>query len=105
MAGVTLQKQRNHTKKELQEYARINGGVDLFYERTTKIIKGWQGRPKQGLLQVLWERGLIVDSKEVLAASFTIDGRKDPITGVVNTKSSLRHLLANCQTAIQYLAS
>ena len=107
LAGVTLQKQRNHTKKELQEYARING-VDVYYDKT-EILQGWEGQPK-GLLQVLWERGLIADSKEELS-SFTIDGRKDPITGILDTKSSLRHLLANCQdfreeeTALQNLGA
>ncbi|KAI2505686.1 hypothetical protein MHU86_8745 [Fragilaria crotonensis] len=107
LAGVTLQQQRNHTKKELQDFARVNG-VDFFYDKQ-EIIQGWEGQPK-GLLQVLWERGLIVDSNEVLA-SYTVDGRKDPITGCIDTSSSLRHLLANCtdfkyeETALQHLGA
>ena len=106
-SGVILQIHRNHTKKELQEFAR-NNGVDLHYERT-EIIHGWEGQPK-GLLQVLWERGLISDSKEQLV-SYTIDGRKDPITGIVDTNSSLRHQLAKCldfreeETALQHLGA
>jgi hypothetical protein len=106
--GVILQKQRNHTKKELQKFAR-NNGVDLHYEKT-EIIHGWEGQPK-GLLQVLWEQGLMSDSKEQLVC-YIINGRKDPITGVVHTNSSLRHLLAaKCvdlreqETALQQLGA
>lgn len=53
---------------------------------------------------------MISDSKEQLV-SYTIDGRKDPITGIVDTNSSLRHLLAKCldfreeETALQHLGA
>jgi len=55
-AGVRLQPQRNHSKKELQEFARTNG-VALFEDKEI-VNPGWEGQPK-GLLQVLWERGHI----------------------------------------------
>jgi hypothetical protein len=103
--GVTLQQQRGYTKKELQAIARQND-IDL-YERKEKIAPGWEGQPK-GLLQVLWERGLI--EKEFLD-KYTLDGRKDSITGKVDLHYSLRHLLAECtdfkheETALQYLGS
>ena len=103
-AGVVLQAQRNHTKKELQVFA-TNNGIDLF-ERKEQIVPGWEGRPK-GLLQVLWERGLIEESLE----KYTLEGRKDPITGKVDLQLSLRHILANCtdfkdeETALQYLGT
>ena len=59
-------------------------------------------------MQVLWERGLIEES---LLEEYTLDGRKDPITGKVDLQSSLRHILANCtdfkeeETALQFLAT
>ncbi len=55
-AGIILQQQRNHTKKELQDFARKNG-VDRF-ENKELVVPGWEGQPK-GLMQVLRERGLI----------------------------------------------
>ena len=103
--GVSFQQQRNYTKKELQDFARI-GGVDLFEEKE-QIIAGWQGQPK-GLLQVLWERGLIPEHS---LERYTLDGRKDTITGVVDLHYSLRNLLAECtdfkeeETALQYLGT
>ncbi len=57
-AGVSFQQQRSYTKKELQEFARIRG-INLFEEKEQIIVR-WQGQPK-GLLQVLWERGLILE--------------------------------------------
>lgn len=54
-AGVVLQQNRNHTKKELQEFAR-NKSVDLLEDREV-VVHGWEGQPK-GLMQVLWERGV-----------------------------------------------
>jgi hypothetical protein len=53
---------------------------------------------------------LIVDSNKALA-SYTVDGQKDPITRCIDTRSSLRHLVANCtdfkheETAIQLLGA
>jgi hypothetical protein len=104
-AGVSFQQQRSYTKKELQEFARIRG-IDLFEEKE-QIIVGWQGQPK-GLLQVLWERGLILEHS---LEKYTLDGRKDAITGIVDLHYSLRNLLAECtdfkeeETALQYLGT
>lgn len=55
-AGVVLQRKTNHTKKELQQFAR-NHGISLHVNKAD-ITQGWEGRPK-GLLQILWERGWI----------------------------------------------
>jgi hypothetical protein len=105
LLGVSFQQQRNYTKKELQDFARIRG-VDLFEEKE-HIIAGWQGQPK-GLLQVLWERGLILEHS---LEKHTLDGRKDTITGVVDLHYSLRNLLAECtdlkedETTLQYLGT
>ncbi len=81
--GVTLQQQRGYTKKELQDFARHNG-IDL-YKRKEKIAPGWEGQSK-GLLQILWERGLI---EHELLDKYTLDGRKDAITGKVDLQYSL----------------
>ena len=71
--------------------------------------KRWEGQPK-GLLQVLWEQELIDESNKELA-SYTVDGQKDPIARCIDTRSSLRHLVANCtdfkheETAFQHLGA
>jgi hypothetical protein len=61
-------------KLELQEFAR-NKSVDLFEDREL-VAQGWEGQPK-GLMQVLWERGLIDTSS---LEQYMLDGRKNPIT-------------------------
>jgi hypothetical protein len=102
-AGVEISDRRGYTRKELQAFA-IRQGVDIFMDKE-RVICGWQGKPK-GLLQVLWERGLI---SEELLGNYTLDGRTDPISGEIDLPSSLRHLMAECkdfkneETALQYL--
>ena len=97
-AGVTVQQQ-------LQDFANIRG-IDRFEEKET-IATGWQGKAK-GLLQVLWERGLIPEQS---LEKYTNDGRKDPITGTIDLRFSLRHILGECtdfkeeETALQYLGT
>jgi hypothetical protein len=103
--GVTLQQQRGYTKKELQDFAR-NNGIDVV-DVKEQIAPGWEGKPK-GLLQVLGERGLI---DRASLEQYTLEGRKDAITGIVDLRFSLRHLLAECydfkeeETALQFLGS
>ena len=105
-AGVSLQRNCNHSRKQLQEFA-TNNGISLRVNKE-EVIQGWEGKPK-GLLQVLWERGFIDESKSVNC--YTIDGRKDPITGEIDSKLSLRHLMRCCQdfmeeeTALEHLAT
>ena len=102
-AGVTLQQQRGYTRKELQEFAK-NNGIDL-HEHKEVITFGWERQPK-GLLQVLRERGLI-DCESI--DKYTVDGRKDVISGKVDLQYSLRGIMSNCQdfkeeeTALQHL--
>ena len=104
-AGVTFHQQRSYTKKELQDFARIRG-IDL-HEDKEQILLGWEGQPK-GLLQALWERGMI-DEQQL--ERYTLDGRKNPFTGIVDLQYSLRHLLSECkdfkdeETALQYLGT
>ena len=103
--GLMLQQQRGYTKKELQEFAR-NNRVELF-DLKEQIAPGWEGQPK-GLLQVLAERGLI--DRELLE-KYTLDGRKDQVTGKVDLQYSLRNILGECpdfkheETALQYLGT
>ena len=60
------------------------------------------------MLQVLWERGFVA---EAMLEKYTLDGRKDAITGDINLQFSLRHLISECsdfkdeETALQYLGS
>ena len=104
-AGVSLQQNRNHTKKELQDLARMHH-VELS-ELKEVVSLGWEGQPK-GLLQILWERGLI---SEASLEKYTLDGRTDPITGQIDSQYSLRYLMSECtdfkeeETALQYLGS
>jgi hypothetical protein len=73
---------------------------------TRPVVKeGWLGKPK-GLLQVLLERGLIDITR---LADYTLDGRKDRDTGVVDSSMSLRRIMSGCrdfvneETALQVL--
>ncbi len=103
--GVMLQQQRGYTKKELQDFAR-NNQIEL-YDCKEIIAPGWEGKPK-GLLQVLGERGLI---ERAALERYTLDGRKDTITGKIDFQYSLRSLLGKCQdfkeeeTALQFLGT
>ena len=89
-AGVELPRHRNFTMKELQTFANRNG-IDVFEDKL-QIIPGWEGKPK-GLLQVLWERGFVA---EATLEKYTLDGRKDAITGDIDLQFSLRHLMSEC---------
>jgi hypothetical protein len=105
-ALVGLQKDKNYSIKDLQEFARINS-IDLYVDKA-EIIQGWEGQPK-GLLQVLWERGFI--DPKLSVNCYTLDGKKDPITGDVDNSTSLRHLMGCCidfkeeETALEYLGA
>ena len=72
-----------------------------------QIAPGWEGKPK-GHMQVLGERGLI---DRALLEKYTHEGRKDAITGKVDVRYSLRHLMTECSdfkeenTALQYLGT
>ena len=68
-------------------------------------MEGCEGKPK-GLLQILWERGLIDTTK---LSQYTKDGTKDKKTGKIDRKFSLRRMMQQCtdfrneETALQYL--
>jgi hypothetical protein len=81
--------------------------ASIYMKRKEQILRGWEGQPK-GLLQALWERG-IIDEQQL--EKYTLDGRRNPITGVVDLQYVLRHLLSECkdfqdkETALQYLGT
>jgi hypothetical protein len=61
-----------------------------------KIEEGWEGKAK-GLLQVLWERGLIDGSN---IKQFSLTGKKDAFGSVLDFGSSSRHLMGLCHDYI-----
>jgi hypothetical protein len=73
-----LQQNRKHTKKELQDFARIHAVA--LSEQKELVTAGWEGQPK-GLQQVLWERGLI---SEALLEKHALDSCNDPIPGQID---------------------
>jgi hypothetical protein len=101
--GVDVARGMNHTLDELTQFA-TNNEIALFVDRPVKKL-GWLGAPK-GLLQVLWERGFIDDQRK-----FKMHGKADPVTGVVDLKTSLTYILSQCpdfrdeETALQHLGS
>ena len=80
-------------------------GISL--EKThLKVLPGWVGEPK-GLLQVLFERGLIdpakydpVQRRGRQKQFYTVDGRKDSF-GNVMEETSLRRILGKCPDFIR----
>ena len=103
--GVALQQQRGFTKKELQVFA-TNNNIELS-DRKETVAPGWVGQPK-GLLQVLSERGL---TERGSLEKYTLDGRKDNITGTIYLQCLLHHIMTECtdfkhgESALQYLGS
>jgi len=57
-----------------------------------KILPGWEGKAK-GILQILWECGLIVESNYKL---MTLDGQKNQVTGQIDESTSLCAMLGKC---------
>jgi hypothetical protein len=58
-------------KKELQRLCLLNDAP--FEMSMEEIIEGWEGRAK-GMLQILFERGMIAPLK---MTDYTVDGRND----------------------------
>ena len=87
-----------------------NSNIPIEYTRKRKK-EGWSNKAK-GMLQVLFERGLIDASmsKQEVLRYYTIDGRKDNITGNLLPGTSLRKMIADLPdfkseiTLLQYRA-
>ena len=88
----------------LHELARANG-VET-HKLVEKILPGWEGKSK-GLLQMLWERGLL----DPQLLDNTLWKGKNPISGKSDLQYLLRNIIAKCsdfkneETALQYLGS
>ena len=82
-------------KKNTLELKQLADGLSIVQEIEEDEIKsyGWEGKQK-GLLQVLWERGFIDESRNV-KKEYTMRGKKD-LFGAINLKTSLVHLMENC---------
>ncbi len=60
-------------------------------ETKPKVVEGWEAKPK-GLLQVLWERGIVDESR---LSEYTINERQNGY-GIVDKTFALKSLMANC---------
>jgi hypothetical protein len=74
---------------DLQQKAKALS-IDVEHVETSKIRKGWEGKCK-GLLQVLWERGFIDESKLKQYRKRVLDENGDIIP-----EMSLCYLLEQC---------
>jgi hypothetical protein len=101
---VPVERGMSHKLEELQGFAR-NNGIPL--KKTNNVVdEGCIGKAK-GLLQILYERGLIDPVN--WQTMYTNDGKKDA-DGNTIPGSSLREIMGNCtdflneETALQWLA-
>jgi hypothetical protein len=102
------EKTREFTKDELLEVLKKEQGVSAkgkkaaiqaiaqehglpIRETTQIVVEGWEGIPK-GLLQVLWERGIV---NETRLLDYTINGRQNGYC-VVDKTFALKSLMASC---------
>lgn len=71
-------------------FSIILGGLEtLRNDKKHRLWNQWLS----GILQILWERGLIDESKLI---EYTMDGKADPRTEKVDLNFSLKHLMATC---------
>ena len=81
---------KGKNKRELVDLCKQH---QIAITKNVKRIKeGWEGKPK-GLLQVLWERGLI-DANN-LKRYGVLTGKKDDL-GTVDHNTSLQHIMGMC---------
>ena len=78
--------------KNKRELAELCAHHQSAVSNVEKIKEGWVGKPK-GLLQVLWERGLI--DTGINLKDYSLTGKKDAL-GTVNNNTNLRHLMGMC---------
>jgi hypothetical protein len=87
--GLGMQSLLNMRLKDIQEKATALS-IDIERVATTKISTGWKGKSK-GMLQVLWERGFIDESKLKQYKVKVLDD-----TGTIIPELSLGHMIENC---------
>ena len=78
-----------HVRKVEDKCAEL--GVSIKTPEEDAIAEGWVGKPK-GMLQVLWERGHIDETR---IKQYTVNGKKDAY-GVIDLSKSLKNLMATC---------
>ena len=61
------------------------------WETTQIVVDGWEGKPK-GLLQVLWERGIVDETR---LSEYIINGRQNGY-GVLDKSFAFKSLMASC---------
>ena len=83
--GVSAKGRKPAVQKIAQEH-----GLPIK-ETKPKVVEGWEAKPK-GLLQVLWERGIVDESR---LSDYTINGRQNGY-GIVDKTFALKSLMANC---------
>ena len=81
---------KGKNKRELADLCMANSVA--ITKTAEKIKEGWEGKAK-GLLQVLWERGLIDATN---AKQYSLTGKKDAFGSVVDYGTSLRHIMGLC---------
>ena len=62
------------------------------HKDSRKIKEGREGKARKGLLQVLWERGLIDGAN---FKQYSLTGKKDEF-GIVDNDTNLTHLMGLC---------
>jgi hypothetical protein len=77
-------------KRELVKMCRQHQ-ITVLTKNVEKVREGWQGKSK-GLLQVLWERGLIEGDN---LNNDALTGKKDELDTVDNS-TSLHHIMGIC---------
>ena len=83
--GITAKGKKAAIQAEVQEHNLP------IQETKARIVEGWENKAK-GLLQVLWERGFIDESK---VDKYTLKGYQD-VLGSVQNDFSLKSLMSNC---------
>jgi hypothetical protein len=84
--GISRKEKNKRELVEICEQHQIT-----ITKNVEKIKEGWAGKPK-GLLQVLWEQGLIDGTN---LKDYSLTGKKDDF-GAVNNRTGLRHIMEMC---------
>ena len=80
---------KNKTKEDIEKLATgLEIGLSVEYQEIQATV--WEGTAK-GLMQILWERGFIDDTKSVIKY-YTMTGKKD-ILGNIIPGTNLRKIM------------
>ena len=80
MASFAMKYLKNKTKKDIERLAAgLEIGLSVEYQEIQAT--GWEGTAKV-LMQILWERGFIDDTKSV-SKYYTLTGKKDILLNII----------------------